>query len=61
MGVKLAHAMGARVVAFTTFESKCQDALDLGAQEVVVWRNPDEMAAHAGSLDLILNTVAASP
>jgi uncharacterized zinc-type alcohol dehydrogenase-like protein len=60
MGVKLAHAMGAHVVAFTTSESKRQDALDLGAQGVVVSRNPDEMAAHAGSFDFILNTVAAS-
>jgi uncharacterized zinc-type alcohol dehydrogenase-like protein len=60
MGVKLAHAMGAHVVAFTTSESKRQDALDLGADEVVVSRNPDEMAAHAGSFDFILNTVAAS-
>jgi len=60
MGVKLAHALGAHVVAFTTSESKRQDALDLGADEVVVSRNADEMAAHAGSFDFILNTVAAS-
>src|SRR3954469_45399 len=60
MGVKLAHALGAHVVAFTTSESKRQDALDLGADEVVVSRNPGEMAAHTGSFDFILNTVAAS-
>lgn len=60
MGVKLAHAMGAHVVAFTTSAAKRQDALDLGADEVVVSRNPDEMAAHANSFDFILNTVAAS-
>jgi uncharacterized zinc-type alcohol dehydrogenase-like protein len=60
MGVKLAHAMGAHTVAFTTSEGKRQDALDLGADEVVVSRNPDEMQAHAGSFDFILNTVAAS-
>jgi len=60
MGVKLAHALGAHVVAFTTSENKRQDALDLGADEVVVSRNQDEMAAHAGSFDFILNTVAAS-
>ncbi len=59
MGIKLAHAMGAHVVAFTTSESKRQDALALGADEVVVSRNADEMAAHAKSLDFILNTVAA--
>ena len=60
MGIKLAHALGAHTVAFTTSKSKRQDALDLGADEVVVSRNPDEMAAHAGSFDFILNTVAAS-
>jgi len=60
MGVKLAHALGAHVVAFTTSESKRQDALDLGADEVVVSRNEDEMKAHANSFDFILNTVAAS-
>lgn len=60
MGVKLAHAMGAHVVAFTTSESKRKEALDLGADEVVVSRSEAEMQAHAGSFDLILNTVAAS-
>ncbi|TWI14353.1 NAD(P)-dependent alcohol dehydrogenase [Aerolutibacter ruishenii] len=60
MGIKLAHALGAHVVAFTTSESKRQDAHDLGADEVVVSRNKDEMKAHAGSFDFILNTVAAS-
>jgi len=60
MGVKLAHAMGAHVVAFTTSDSKRQAALDLGADEVVVSRNSDEMKAHTNSFDFILNTVAAS-
>ena len=60
MGVKIAHAMGAHVVAFTTSENKRQDARDLGADEVVVSRNADEINAHANSFDLILNTVAAS-
>lgn len=59
MGIKLANALGAEVVAFTTSESKRDAAKALGAQEVVVSRNADEMAAHAGSLDFILNTVAA--
>ncbi|MGB3741386.1 MAG: NAD(P)-dependent alcohol dehydrogenase [Castellaniella sp.] len=59
MGIKLANAMGAHVVAFTTSESKREAAKKLGAHEVVVSRNPDEMAAHAASLDFILNTVAA--
>lgn len=60
MGIKLAHAMGAHVVAFTTSDSKRADAHALGADEVVVSRNPAEMAAHANSFDFILNTVAAS-
>ncbi|HEV2866215.1 MAG TPA: NAD(P)-dependent alcohol dehydrogenase, partial [Allosphingosinicella sp.] len=60
MGIKLAHAMGAHTVAFTTSESKRQDALDLGADEVVVSRDAEAMAAHARSFDFILNTVAAS-
>jgi uncharacterized zinc-type alcohol dehydrogenase-like protein len=60
MGVKLAHAMGAHVVAFTTSENKRQDALDLGADEVVVSKDRDEMKAQANSFDFILNTVAAS-
>jgi uncharacterized zinc-type alcohol dehydrogenase-like protein len=60
MGVKLAHAMGAHTVAFTTSESKRQDAHDLGADEVVISRDPADMKKHAGSFDFILNTVAAS-
>jgi alcohol dehydrogenase (NADP+) len=60
MGVKIAHAMGANVVAFTSSDSKRQAALDLGADEVVVSRHPAEMKAHSGSFDLILDTVAAS-
>jgi uncharacterized zinc-type alcohol dehydrogenase-like protein len=59
MGIKLARAMGAHVVAFTTSESKRQDAESLGAHEVVVSRDPQAMAARAKSLDLIINTVAA--
>jgi len=60
MGIKIAHAMGAHVVAFTTSESKRDDAKALGADEVVVSRNADEMNAHANTFDFILNTVAAS-
>lgn len=59
MGIKLAKAMGAHVVAFTTSESKRAAALALGAQEVVVSTSDAEMAAHTKSLDVILNTVAA--
>lgn len=59
MGIKLAHAMGAHVVAFTTSDGKREAARELGADEVVVSRNADEMAAHQQSFDFILNTVAA--
>ena len=59
MGIKLARALGAHVVAFTTSDSKRAAALALGANEVVVSRHADEIAAHAKSLDLILDTVAA--
>jgi uncharacterized zinc-type alcohol dehydrogenase-like protein len=59
MGVKFAHALGARVVVFTTSPDKREDALRLGADEVVVSKNADEMAAHAGSFDFILDCVAA--
>ena len=60
MGVKLAHAMGAHTVAFTTSESKRQAALDLGADEVIVSRDAEDMGKHNGSFDFILDTVGAS-
>jgi len=59
MGVKFARAFGAHVVVFTTSESKKADALRLGAHEVVVSRNADEMAKHAGTFDFILDCVSA--
>lgn len=59
MGVKLARAMGAHVVLFTTSASKVEEAKRLGAHEVVISRNPEEMAQHTNSFDFILNTVAA--
>ena len=59
MGIKLAHAMGAHVVAFTTSESKRKDAHDLGADEVVISRDEAQMKAHLRSFDFILDTVAA--
>lgn len=59
MGVKFAHAFGAHVVVFTTSPNKKEDALRLGADEVVVSRNADEMQQHAGSFDFILDTVSA--
>lgn len=59
MGVKFAKAFGAHVVVFTTSPHKTQDALRLGADEVVISRNSDEMQKHAGTFDFILDTVSA--
>ena len=59
MGVKLARAFGAHVVVFTTSAGKVQDALRLGADEVVISKNADEMKKHANSFHFILDTVSA--
>jgi uncharacterized zinc-type alcohol dehydrogenase-like protein len=59
MGVKFAHALGAHVVVFTTSPNKKDDAIRLGADEVVISRNADEMKKHTGSFDFILDAVAA--
>jgi uncharacterized zinc-type alcohol dehydrogenase-like protein len=59
MAVKFARAFGAHVVVFTHSPNKREDALRLGADDVVVSRNADEMRKHAGSFDFILDTVSA--
>jgi uncharacterized zinc-type alcohol dehydrogenase-like protein len=59
MAVKFAHALGAHVVVFTTSPGKKEDALRLGADEVVVSRHTDEMRKHASSFDFILDAVSA--
>jgi alcohol dehydrogenase (NADP+) len=59
MGVKFARAFGAHVVVFTTSPNKKDDAIRLGADEVVVSRNSDEMKKHVGSFDFILDAVSA--
>ncbi len=59
MAVKFAHALGAHVVVFTTSPNKKEDALRLGADEVVVSRNADEMKKHSGSFNFILDAVSA--
>src|SRR5512137_491477 len=59
MGVKLAHALGAHVIVFTTSPKKREDALRLGADETVVSRDAAEMQKHARSFDFILDTVSA--
>jgi uncharacterized zinc-type alcohol dehydrogenase-like protein len=59
MGVKIAHALGAHVIVFTTSPKKKEDALRLGADAIIVSRNADEMQKHGGSFDFILDTVSA--
>jgi uncharacterized zinc-type alcohol dehydrogenase-like protein len=59
MGLKFAHAFGANVVLFTTSPKKTEDALRLGADEVVVSKNETEMQKHLASFDFILDTVSA--
>jgi len=59
MAVKFAHALGAHVVVFTTSPNKKEDALRLGANQVVVSRNADGMQKHAGSFHFILDAVSA--
>ena len=59
MAVKIAHAMGAHVVLFTTSANKVADAKRLGADEVCVSTDQEQMARYANQLDFILNTVAA--
>ena len=60
MGVKFAHAFGAQTVLFTTSPSKIEDGKRLGADEVVISKDADEMKKHDRSFDLIVNTVAVS-
>ncbi|QDO94930.1 NAD(P)-dependent alcohol dehydrogenase [Formosa sediminum] len=57
MGVKFAAAMGAHVVMITTTPEKGQDAKRLGAHEVLVSKNADDMKKHLNSFDFILNTI----
>ncbi len=59
MGVKFACAFGARVVVFTTSPGKKDDALRLGAHEVIISTDPEQMRQHAGSFDFILDTISA--
>jgi len=59
MGVKFARAFGAHVVVFTSSPGKKEDALRLGAHEVIISTNPEEMQKHVGSFDFILDTISA--
>ncbi|KAA2216715.1 NAD(P)-dependent alcohol dehydrogenase [Maribacter flavus] len=57
MGIKFAHAMGAHTVMITTSPDKSSDAKKLGADEVLISKDEDEMKKHAGSFDFLLNTI----
>jgi uncharacterized zinc-type alcohol dehydrogenase-like protein len=59
MGLKFAHSFGAEVVLFTTSAGKAEDARRLGAHEVIVSRDKEQMKKHARSFDFILDTVSA--
>jgi uncharacterized zinc-type alcohol dehydrogenase-like protein len=59
MALKFAHALGARVVLFSTSPKKKEDALRLGADEVVMSNDPNAMLTHTASFDLIVDTVSA--
>jgi len=59
MGVKFAKAFGAHTVVFTTSPGKKEDALRLGADEVIISTNAEEMKQHAGSFNFILDTISA--
>jgi uncharacterized zinc-type alcohol dehydrogenase-like protein len=58
MGLKFAHALGAHTVLFTTSANKVADATRLGADEVVITKNPEEVQKHAGSFNFILDCVS---
>ncbi|MFT8211664.1 MAG: NAD(P)-dependent alcohol dehydrogenase [Symbiopectobacterium sp.] len=59
VAIKIAKAMGAHVVVFTTSEAKVADATRLGAHEAVLSTDPEQMAKFASKVDLILDTVSA--
>ena len=60
MGVKIAKALGAKVILFTTSENKVKDGLKFGASDVCISNKEEQMEKYMGQLDLIANTVAAS-
>ena len=59
MAVKFGHAFGAHVALFTTSPGKAKDALRLGADEVILSKNEEQMESHARSFDFIIDTVSA--
>jgi uncharacterized zinc-type alcohol dehydrogenase-like protein len=59
MGLKFAHSFGAHTVQLTTNERKREDAIRLGADQVILSKDPAQMKAHASSFDFILDCVSA--
>ena len=59
MGIQFAHALGAHTYAITTSPHKKADALKLGAEDIIVSKDPSAMAQHANSFDFILSTISA--
>ncbi len=59
MGLKFAHAFGAHTVQITTSLKKKDDAIKLGADEVILSTDPEQMKAHANTFDFILDTASA--
>ena len=59
MALKFAHSFGAHTVQFTTSPGKAKDALRLGADEVIISTDPEQMKKHAGTFDFILDVISA--
>ena len=57
MGIKLSKAMGAQTVIITSSEDKAGDAKALGADDILVSSDKDDMKAWAGKFDFLLNTI----
>ena len=59
MGLKFAHSFGAETALFTTSAAKAEDAKRLGADEVILSKDPDAMLKQKGKFDFILDCVSA--
>ncbi|HEY0677813.1 MAG TPA: NAD(P)-dependent alcohol dehydrogenase [Chitinophagaceae bacterium] len=59
MAVKLAKAMGAEVIVFTTSPSKVEDAKRLGTDDVILSKDEEQMQRYAGKLHFVIDAVSA--
>jgi len=57
MAIKLAHALGAHVTLFSRSTNKIEDAKTLGADEVIISTDAEQMENAMGRFDLIIDTV----